>query len=414
MKVIVAHPTANSNVRASIKGFAEKNILQNFYTSIAVFEGSTLESFSKIKYFNELKRREFDNSLKPYVKQRPWTELGRQLSKKFNFPSLTLHEQGKFCTDAVYRDMDSYLSNELNKVNVEDTRAVYLYEDGALSTFLRSKDIGLKCIFDAPLGYWRSARRLLASEVTNRPEWVSTLTGFKDSTAKLKRKDLELSLADHIIVASSFTKETLKEFPGQLSPISVIPYGFPPINKSKIYKNLINRPLNILFVGGLSQRKGIANLFEAVGYFGDKVNLTVVGGKPVNDCNALNDALSKHKWIPSIAHHEVLDLMREHDVFIFPSLFEGFGLVITESMSQGTPVITTERTAGPDIINNNESGWIVEAGSTTSLITAIDEILSNPNILKRVGMAAMEKAYSRPWHMYGDELADKVFELIKD
>ena len=52
--------------------------------------------------------------------------------------------------------------------------------------------------------------------------------------------------------------------------------------------------------------------------------------------------------------------MREHDVFVFPSLFEGFGLVITESMSQGTPVITTDRTAGPDLIKNDENGWLLK------------------------------------------------------
>ena len=50
--------------------------------------------------------------------------------------------------------------------------------------------------------------------------------------------------------------------------------------------------------------------------------------------------------------------MKEHDVLIFPSLFEGFGLVITEAMAQGTPVITTDRTAGPDVISDNENGCL--------------------------------------------------------
>lgn len=45
-------------------------------------------------------------------------------------------------------------------------------------------------------------------------------------------------------------------------------------------------------------------------------------------------------------HDQILNLMRTQDVFVFPSLFEGYGLVVAEAMSQGTPVITTSRTCG--------------------------------------------------------------------
>jgi glycosyltransferase involved in cell wall biosynthesis len=41
--------------------------------------------------------------------------------------------------------------------------------------------------------------------------------------------------------------------------------------------------------------------------------------------------------------------MRVNDVLVFPSLFDGFGMVITEAMSQGTPVIVSERSAGPGL-----------------------------------------------------------------
>src|SRR5690606_7763290 len=142
----------------------------------------------------------------------------------------------------------------------------------------------------------------------------------------------------------------------------VIPYGFPDVQDKKEYQPLLNRKLKVLFIGGLSQRKGISYLFEAVEGLKDKVDLTIVGHKAVPDCKALNLALEQHNWIPSLSHDQVLACMREHDVFVFPSLFEGFGLVITEAMSQGIPVITTDRTAGPDLIENEKDGWIVPAG----------------------------------------------------
>jgi glycosyltransferase involved in cell wall biosynthesis len=129
------------------------------------------------------------------------------------------------------------------------------------------------------------------------------------------------------------------------------------------------------------------------------------------NCPVLNKELAKHKYIPSLAHAEILKIMREHDVFIFPSLFEGFGLVITEAMSQGTPVITTDRTAGPDLITHGKNGWLSEAGSTDALYNAIAALLNNPDSVPEAGLAAMKKANSRPWAVYGQELAAAISKV---
>jgi glycosyltransferase involved in cell wall biosynthesis len=127
----------------------------------------------------------------------------------------------------------------------------------------------------------------------------------------------------------------------------------------------------------------------------------------------LNTALNRYKWIPSLPHAEILQLMQQHDVLVFPSLFEGFGLVITEAMSQGTPVITTNRTAGPDLISHGENGWIVEAGSTEALMQNIEGLLSRPEQIVAAGKAAMQAAKNRPWQVYGVELARAVQKIIQ-
>src|SRR5690606_10987933 len=117
-----------------------------------------------------------------------------------------------------------------------------------------------ECLYDLPIGYWRYAKKLLSDEQEKWPDWSSTLTGLMDSEFKLERKDQELAMADLIFVASTFTAKSLDEYPGKLAPIKVIPYGFPETIKTREY-NMGNRPLKLLFVGGLSQRKGIANMF---------------------------------------------------------------------------------------------------------------------------------------------------------
>jgi glycosyltransferase involved in cell wall biosynthesis len=409
LKLLLSHPLGNANVRAAASGFLKAQVLSQFYTTIACFEGDNIDRLSNLKFLSEFRRRKFDISLKPYTQTFPWHELARNIFSKIKFTKLVKHETGIFSVDAVYKNFDKQVSYTLQSQYKQGATAIYAYEDGAIHSFEEAKHFNMKCLYDLPIGYWRASKRILKKELERWPEWQPTLIGFEDSEEKLARKDEELKLADHIFVASQFTADTLKEYPYKLAPVSVIPYGFPQICGKREYEGIaLKRKLKLLFVGGLSQRKGIADLFAAVEKLKNNVELTVVGRKITNICPALDAALAKHKWIPSLPHNDILNLMQKHDVLVFPSLFEGFGLVITEAMSQGTPVITTERTAGPDLIKHGENGWLINAGSTEALIESIENLLIHPELLQTAGRNALETAKLRPWDVYGSELASAI------
>jgi len=412
MKIILSHPTGNANVREAAKGMLKGGILAVFYTAIAVFPGSILFKIGGIGPLKELRRRLFDPILESHTRMIPYMEMGRLLASKFGSKKLLQHESGSLCIDAVYQNLDKEIAAKLEAMHQNSKiTAVYGYEDGALASFTKAKQLGLYCIYDLPIGYWKSARLLMQNEFEYNPDWSSTLTGFNDTQTKLNKKDQELALADVIFVASSFTKKTLEHYSGNLPEIKVIPYGFPEVNSKKEYVSLKGRKLKVLFVGGLSQRKGISYLFDAIEGMQHKVELTIVGNKAVANCSVLNQALKLHHWIPYLSHDEVLSCMREHDVFVFPSLFEGFGLVITEAMSQGVPVITTDRTAGPDIIEDGVDGWIIPAGSSEAIKEIFTKILESPEIVEKIGRAAQNKAKNRPWVVYGQEMADALASL---
>ncbi len=410
MKLLSFHLTGNANVKAAIEGFATAGLLSEFHVTIAATPGSMLDRLGALGIFSEIRRRRFSLALKPFLRTWPWLEVARILAKKGGFKKLTKQGSGPFHVDAVVQNLDKHVADSLKLAVKNGVNAVYGYEDTAIFSFREAKRLGIQCLYDLPIGYWRTAHRLLETERQRWPEWIPTMPGLSDWDEKLERKEEELRMADRIFVASTFTANTLKEFPGTLAPVEIIPYGFPPVsNEVRIYQSFKNnRPLKILFVGSLSQRKGIADLFAVADDFGKKVKLTLVGSKPTNNCIVLENALAKHEYIPGLPHHEVLKLMRENDVFVFPSLFEGFGLVITEAMSQGTPVITTERTAGPDLIENGKNGWLIEAGSTSALKNAIGNLLEHPEIVEEAGRAAMETARKRPWNVYGKELAEAI------
>lgn len=413
--ILFSHPTGNQNVRSVVEALQKEHILQQFYTSVAVFEGDLYDRLANIKLFADFRKRRFSPKLKFQTKKYPQKELIRMLALKVGFHKLITHEKGKYSIDEVYRFLDKKVAQNILSYQNPSMKSIYAYEDGALESFKAAKEKGILSFYDLPIGYWRTARKLLSEELEKQPAWASTLTGFQDSEIKLQRKDEELELADHIFVASQFTANSLRDYPKKLPSVHIIPYGFPKVGQTRNYNfHLSKRPLRLLFVGGLSQRKGISYLFEAVKNLGNKVELTIVGRKASEGCKALDQALSKHRWIPTLPHHKVLELMRTQDLLLFPSLFEGFGLVITEAMSQGTPVITTDRTAGLDLITDGVDGWLIEAGSTRSLEEKIIQILDQPASVATVGKAAMEKAKQRPWNVYGKETADTIKNILSE
>ncbi|HSI13749.1 MAG TPA: glycosyltransferase family 4 protein, partial [Chthoniobacter sp.] len=316
---------------------------------------------------------------------------------------LTRHEQGFFSVDGVYRSFDRSVAQRIRRA--ENLRAVYTVEDCALETFGVARDRGWHCFYDLPIGYWRAGQAIYREEAEREPAWASTLGGMRDSEAKLKRKDGELELANTVFVASSFTRRTLELAPKPPAEVHVIPYGAPaPVAQPSTHTG----KLRVLFVGALGQRKGLSYLLEAMRQLGNAAELTLLGRKTSENCETLNAATSAHRWIPSLPNEEVLAEMERHDVLVFPSLFEGFGLVIFEAMSRGLPVITTAHTAGPDVIREGENGFIVPIRSATALAEKLECLATDRARLADMKHAALATARAFTWETYRRRLGEVV------
>lgn len=97
-----------------------------------------------------------------------------------------------------------------------------------------------------------------------------------------------------------------------------------PVFMAALFKETEIGLLRALFVGGLGQRKEIADLFDAVNLLKAIAELTIVGRPVGASRHALDAALGNHRWIESLPREQILAEMRQHDVLVFPSLFEGF------------------------------------------------------------------------------------------
>jgi starch synthase len=406
--IVLSHPTGNENVRQAALAFAEANLLREFWTTLNWNPHSIFDRTAPAKFRQTFRRRSYPEIVRRRIHSLPSREIARLLLGAAKLSLFSEHETGWLSIDAISRALDREVALKIGQTT--KFTSLYCYEDCAFETFIAAEKRGFTRIYDLPIGYWRVGQRIFAEERELEPEWAATLTGASDSEEKLARKDDELRLANHVVVASTFTKATLAESPHSRE-ISVIPYGAPPTHDSE----LLNCPgkLRILFAGALGQRKGLSYALRAVELLGrEHCELTLLGRKAVSGCRVLDDATRKHRWIPSRSHNEMLNEMRAHDVLLFPSLFEGFGLVITEALSQGTPVITTPNTGGPDVIYNGVDGFIVPIRSAEAIAEKLEVLVREPYRAYEMKLAARARAKARGWENYRRQLIALAREVM--
>jgi glycosyltransferase involved in cell wall biosynthesis len=100
--------------------------------------------------------------------------------------------------------------------------------------------------------------------------------------------------------------------------------------------------------------------------------------------------------------------MAAHDVFVFPSLFEGFGLVLLEALAMGLPVITTPHTAGPDIIREGIDGFIVPIRDSAAIAACLERLHRDPARRLEMSRQARQRAGDFTWKNYESTLANCV------
>lgn len=406
LKITICHPTGNRNVRAVAEGLYKAEMLHEFYTCVALFQNSHLYSLAGLAPFREFRKRVFSEALKPHIRSHPFKELIRLSAQKFGLKKWILHEKGIFCVDMIYQDLDTYVSK-----NLDGVKAVYAYEDGALECFKKAKQQGAKCVYDLPIAYWETSRRLLREEAERLPAWAKTIGGLEDSEAKLERKSMELDLADVVVGPGSFVMDSLPHWANKKKQI-ISPFGSPTIgnnlNVSLKKKHGYGRSLKVLFAGSMSQRKGLGDLFAAMKMLNkNDVELVVLGSLQA-PLSFYRSQLTNFTYEPCREHSEVLALMRSCDIFCLPSIVEGRALVMQEAMSQGLPLIITPNTGGKDLIEEGKTGFLVPIRSPEAIAEKIQWFIDNKPSIIPMGESAHKLAGKYTWENYSDNIIHEL------
>lgn len=384
MKILISHPTSNQNNRNTILALKKNKMLYSFITSLNFnHKRFPYNIFSKNIKIN-LNKRNFTN----ITKKTYTSSLFLEFIKIVFFKIIN-----KNYANTLYKNIDILTSKFLIKNN-EKIDAVYAYEDSALETFKIAKKYNIKCIYELPTGYWR-AKNIFLNNIEDKK--------------KLINKDRELKLADLVIIPSTFVKKTLKKSRIKNKKIIILPYGFPKIKKKKIQWFGNKRKLKLLYVGSLTNNKGLVYLMNAIKKLNilhkNKILTTIVGSGPLE--RYLKQELPNEIFKKNLPHNLVLKEMFNNDILIFPSLFEGFGLVISEAMSCGMTVISTNNTALPDIGCENDS-FLISTKSTKEIIDKVNYFLKHPSEIKRIGKNAQNTASKYSWSKYQKKLINII------
>src|SRR5882672_4954251 len=233
----------------------------------------------------------------------------------------------------------------------------------------------------------------------------------------ISRELREYKMADKIAALSSFARESF--IANGLSPqkVSLLPLGAslemfrpsPQAIEERCRRILSSQPLRILFVGTLSFRKGLYDLAHVVKKLNghspnDNKFVFRCIGPVAPEASSLEAELSGLvEFIPKRPQAVLVNWYSWGDIFVFPTIEDGYAVVLAQASFSGLPVLTTTNSGGPDLIKNNETGWILPIRSPQLFVERLLWCESHREELASMARRIYNDFKPRDW---GDVAAD--------
>lgn len=412
-KIIVAHPGKQHSYRLA-EALEKEGYLSNYITTVYDSENSWLMRIVKRVIGRQNKKRA-DNRRMDVIPQEKIIQFceGRGL---LTLAILRVDKKRYFYNkynDHVSKVFGRKVAKFAIKKNVD---AVICYDTSAQYCFevlkKRAPHI-IRIIDNAAMNRYGLCK--IYQELDREYGILENRTGFKsyllDEREALRFKR-EAFLADYHIVASSFSEYTLTSIGINEDCITVIPYGVETdlIPHKENYS--VSGKLKVLFVGEISPQKGVYNLLQMAEIFKNEIEFHVVGGG-IEKLSKENQEKIKETTIYHgyLLQEDLFRLYSNCDVFIFPSLGDGFGFVVVEAMAAGLPAICSTNSVGSDVVRNGENGFVFKAGDSECLKNRIEYFLKNRYDVEKMGKAAASSAKEYTWENYNKKVRSFIQAL---
>jgi glycosyltransferase involved in cell wall biosynthesis len=227
-----------------------------------------------------------------------------------------------------------------------------------------------------------------------------------------RREEREYKIADRIVVLSTFAQNTFVARGVDPRKLCLLPLGantatFRPtadVIEARCRRILSGTPLRVLYVGALSLQKGLWDARAiARGLTGNGFHFRFVG--PVTrearavaaDLRLVSDVVGK------IPQRELPRWYAEGDIFLFPTLQDGFAVVLAQAQASGLPILTTPNCTGPDLVREGESGWILPPRNPAAFVERLRWCEKNRAALAGMVRHLYTSHQVRTWDHVGED-----------
>jgi glycosyltransferase involved in cell wall biosynthesis len=265
----------------------------------------------------------------------------------------------------------------------------YAYDTGALEIFEALRPRGVRCVLNQ-MDPNRVEVELVREEEKRWPGWALPATHVPE--AFFRRREQEWALADRVVVNSEFSRQALIRQGVAADKLTVIPLCYEEGLPRKDDRREVSRqpPLRVLYLGRVVLRKGIQYLMEAAKLLRDEpVHFDVVGQIVISD-DAVKSAPANMTFHGRANRDQAGAWYRQADIFVLPTLSDGFGLTQIEAMAHGLPVIATPNCG--EVVTDGVDGFIVPPRDAISLAKALHRYLVEPELLHAQRVAALKKS----------------------
>ena len=258
-------------------------------------------------------------------------------------------------------------------------------------------------------------RRLDQEEIEREPAARASLSAEMEILpldAHAEAEQAAPAQAQGILCASHFTRRTLLEA-GASAPIKVVPYGV----DASLYRcrQIVPRgKFTVAFVGAFTQRKGALYLLRALHGLAPHVRLVIYTRAPIDPVFRAEFRNLDVEIRVGLSNAQLAEDIVQADVMALPSIAEGFGLAILETMACGVPVICTHNTGGADLITHDRDGFAIPIRDVSAMIEILETGISNRERFFEMGQEARKVAEGLTWAKYRASFASAYQSLLEE
>ena len=410
--VVLSHPGQQHSYQ-TVVALKKNNLLNKYFTTVYLKKGSLTKKLIKHLNVNDIEKTK--------LRKCDILNEGEVIQKFEFFGLLTILFSRIFKNQKISEKWNNFVVDlfglKISKYCIKkNVKALISYDNNSATAFKNLEGKNIIRVLDVSAANRLFVQNIYKKDIELCGDFAKTFG--KNQLIKnkklLKRHSDEIKYSDYFIVPSNFVKKSIQYHGISENKIKIVPYGVDSFKFNFIKKNVNhNEKVRFLFVGNVSEIKGIYYLFEAFKQLNNKDILIDVAGGDGND-----DIFKPYKdyvnFLGRIRRDKMPEVYKNADILVFPSLAEGFSLCVLEALSSGLPCIVTQNSGVSDIISNGENGFIIPIQDIEGIKEKILWFVNNKNKIEDMSIKARELAEKYNWSRYYNQYSNTIIQILEE